>query len=127
MFPPLKPPRPTLPSPPLLDACSQLLPVVASGRTEWRPERHAAFPPDFRAAARTLLLINECRGFGLAANKAGRAAGGEPGNDGAPGSPSSLRESSGIQAPQAVMHSILGLAARPITAWIPQLRGILPA
>ncbi len=51
----------TPPSQPL--CCSRLLPLVAAD-TQWSPERHAAYPADFRRAAQTLLLINEHRGFG---------------------------------------------------------------
>lgn len=84
-------------------ACS-FLPLVAAS-TAWSPETHAAHPAPFRRAARALLLINICRGFG--------------GGGGA--EPAGTAER-GIALPLDVLHHILRLAARPMAAWVPVLQ-----
>lgn len=72
----------------------------------WSPHHanHAAHPAPFRSAARALLLINSCRGFGGGSGRAEPAA--EP----------------GISLPPDALHYILQLAAQPLTAWVPLRR-----
>ena len=45
--------------------CRDLL-LGAASAGEWTPERNRHWPPAFRQAAQTLLLVNSCRGFGRA-------------------------------------------------------------
>ena len=95
--------------------------LAASGAL-WSPETHAAHPPAFREAARTLLLVNECRGFGPAPargeggagvrTRSGRRRRGGP---------------KGVQLPLDLLQRILGLAGRPLLGWVPQLEGRVKA
>lgn len=86
--------------------CRELLPLAALGKT-WAPDSHvhAAFPRAFRAAAKELLLINSCHGFGPAAGQ-GLIVGGQR----------------AIHLPTEQVLTILQLASRPVAAWVPQLR-----
>jgi hypothetical protein len=70
---------------------------VAAGEKEWSEERHAAFPPAFRQAARALLLANHRMSIaGL---------------------------TSGLGA--ELLRQILQLASRPLPIWVPELRPML--
>ena len=97
----------------------------------WAPENHALFPAPFKAAARTLLLINACRGFGAGggqrqgrrrasarASKRRATAGVEGEGAGA---------GRGVELPQDVLALIFELAAHPLPAWVPQLSMAGPA
>ncbi|KAL4419693.1 hypothetical protein ABPG75_006791 [Micractinium tetrahymenae] len=46
----------------------------------WSPREHRAFPAPFRAAVRTLLLINCCRGFAAASSSSSSSGGSGPGD-----------------------------------------------
>ena len=90
----LKPPHPH-PHTPHLPTPLRFLPALMGG-VEWSPEVHAAFPPAFCQAARTMLLINACRGFGAAGEQAG------------------------VQLPADMLLRILREAARPMLDWVPE-------
>lgn len=79
----------------MLHVLRSFLPLLAAGE-KWSPERHAAFPPAFRRAARALLLASECGGLG----------------DGSAGQD--------VRLPPEVLHRILRLATRPLSAWVPK-------
>ncbi|KAL4428130.1 hypothetical protein ABPG75_002219 [Micractinium tetrahymenae] len=62
----------------LAKTCSKLRlaqQLLTAGGWDWSPKQHSKSPAAFRAAARTLLLINRHRGFPIGASTAGGAAG----------------------------------------------------
>lgn len=83
----------------------------------WAPEHHTTFPPAFRAAVRTLLLVNESRGFGRPAAgwgySGGRSLGAAAGRE---------RAAMGVRLPGELLQRIVGLAAGPLPVWVPQLQ-----
>jgi hypothetical protein len=105
----------TRPRPPPALICRHLLPTIAARlyppeTLQWSKEHHTSFPPAFRAAARALLLTNQCRGF--------------------PATPAAVHEKgtcSGVQGRQRTVHLpadvlllILQLAAHPPFPWLLQ-------
>lgn len=73
-------------------------------REPWSPATHARFPPDFQAAVRALLLAAQ-RGAGAAATGSNEGAGRL------------------AQLPPDVLQRIVGLAAYPLSAWVPHAYG----
>ena len=67
----------------------------------WCHQGHRLHPQAFRAATRTLLLINDCRGFGARAGGQGEGA--------------------RVRLPPELLDRVLALAAHPVL-WAPQLR-----
>ncbi|PRW33654.1 Ankyrin repeat and death domain-containing 1A [Chlorella sorokiniana] len=85
-----------------------LVDCVLAGK-QWTPAVHQAFPPTFRAAARTALLINSTRGFGRAPCQPRRS----PRRIAQP-SP----EARSVSLPVEVLQHILSLAASPLSLWL---------
>ncbi len=81
---------------------------VLAGR-RWSPTGHQDYPPPFRAAARTLLLINGTRGFGCAPRQPRRSPR-------RPAQPSTAGRS--MSLPAEVLQHILALAASPLSLWL---------
>lgn len=75
----------------------------------WTHATHQAFPPTFRAAARTAVLINGTRGFGSAPWQPRRSPRRAP-----PPSP----EARSVSLPAEVLQRILALAAAPLSVWL---------
>lgn len=92
---------------PLRLPCRLIEHVLAGNR--WSPATHQAFPPTFRAAARTAVLINGTRGFGSAPRRPRRSPRRAP-----PPSP----EARSISLPAEVLQHILALAAAPLSVWL---------
>lgn len=74
----------------------------------WTPAAHYLFPPTFRAAARTAVLINGTRGFGCAPRQPRRSP-----RRAAPPSPGHS-----VSLPAEVLQHILALAASPLSVWL---------
>lgn len=90
-----------------LPFCCRYLPMVA-GDLPYCPEHYAAFPHAFQRTARALLLINECRGFGVL-SVASRAEVGAGSGE--------AQGWSGVRLPMGELLHILGLAAKPLHVW----------
>ncbi|KAI7839217.1 hypothetical protein COHA_007030 [Chlorella ohadii] len=85
-----------------------LMESVLAGR-RWSPTGHQDYPAPFRAAARTLLLINGTRGFGCAPRQPRRSPR-------RPAQPSTAGRS--MSLPAEVLQHILALAASPLSLWL---------
>ena len=102
----------------------RLLESLLAGEA-WSPEEHCCYPPAFRAAARTLALIN---GTANRVNSISRVAGRrrltQPAGGG--GNPTGRQQQMvmGSQGrgwrymPPELLQRIVGLVAAPLTAWI---------
>ena len=69
-------PDPNLPAPAGLGC--RVARRILTGCWQWTPQQHCGTPPAFQAAARTMLLINRCRGFPVAAAAAAQDADSTP-------------------------------------------------
>ena len=78
----------------------------------WAPELHACYPTAFRAAARTVLLINERRGVAPADSDAPGAAAAAAAREGR------HQAAGALQLPLDLVFLILAHAGRPISAWL---------
>ena len=95
---------------------------LAARSKPWSPERHAAFPPAFKQAARTLLLAAHrgASAAGAVQQKGKRSGSSARGAGGG-------RTATGIvqlaRLPCELLHAILAQAAYPVSAWRPQMEG----
>lgn len=93
---------------------------VLLGGPEWSPQRHAKTLPPFRAAARTLLLVNRCQGFpvggssGGGGSKAGTGLGGEQ------------QQQQRVNLEPEILQSILQHAAADVGPWVAILERTVP-
>lgn len=100
-----------------------MVPLAASD-SAWRPELDATYPPDFRRAAKAMLLINDCRGFGVPVAVAGSMPlGGR--HSALVSSAAQQQGAQGVSLPTDLLIYILQLASRPLPVWVPHLRPFL--
>lgn len=95
--------------------------MMVSTTLVWHPVVHCNFPNAFRQAARTLMLINGCRGFGAPqqgqmARAWGRLVRRVTGRRPA---------ARGVHLPSELLVHIIGLASSPYICWLPQLHPFL--
>lgn len=92
---------------------------LAFGGKAWAPQEHWRYPPAFQAAARALLLVHQrvtrCRSQPAAVGAP--AAGTEAGEAGCETGAGTAAGGLGSLPGELVLH-ILGLASRPLSAWL---------